>query len=46
MGDLAMGVTIVAFFGVCIAYVRWCSVIIGPDTELGEAAPAEEATRA
>jgi hypothetical protein len=31
MRDIVMLVLIMAFFAVCIAYVRWCDRIIGPD---------------
>lgn len=31
MTDALMLLTIVAFFALCVAYVRWCDRIIGPD---------------
>ncbi len=31
MGDITMGLVILAFFIVCICYVAWCGRIIGPD---------------
>jgi hypothetical protein len=31
MRDVVMLLVIAAFFAVCIAYVRWCDRIIGPD---------------
>jgi hypothetical protein len=34
MADLIFVSIIVAFFALCIAYLRWCDRIIGPD-ELG-----------
>ena len=35
MGDLAMGLIVLSFFGICVAYVTWCNRIIGPDDEGG-----------
>ena len=35
MGDLAMGLIVLSFFGICVAYVAWCNRIIGPDDEGG-----------
>jgi hypothetical protein len=29
--DLTVIVITLAFFGLCLAYVRWCDGIIGPD---------------
>jgi hypothetical protein len=41
MADLNVVVVIVAFFGLCVAFVRGCDLIIGPDeAELAE--PTEE----
>ena len=38
MGDVVMGLVILAFFFVCVGYVGWCGRIIGPDPDdLGEA---------
>ena len=37
MRDVIVVVITVAFFALCVAYVRWCDRIIGPDP-----APAEE----
>ncbi len=31
MRDLVVLLTTVAFFALCLAYVRWCDRIIGPD---------------
>jgi hypothetical protein len=31
MRDVVMVAVITAFFALCIAYVRWCDSIIGPD---------------
>ena len=31
MRDLVVLLTTVAFFVLCVAYVRWCDRIIGPD---------------
>jgi hypothetical protein len=31
MRDVLMLLLIAAFFAVCVAYVRWCDQIIGPD---------------
>ena len=31
MRDLLMLLLIAAFFALCVAYVRWCDRIIGPD---------------
>ena len=31
MGDLVMVGLVLAFFAVCVGYVRWCGSIIGPD---------------
>ena len=48
MGDVLMGLVILAFFAVCVGYVGWCGRIIGPDPEeLDEAAaaPAAEPVR-
>jgi hypothetical protein len=39
MLDVLMLLLIAAFFAVCVAYVRWCDRIIGPDpVDLGEGA--------
>ena len=32
MADLVFIVIVVAFFGLCVAYVRLCDRIIGPDS--------------
>ena len=34
MADLIFVSVLVAFFALCVAYLRWCDRIIGPD-ELG-----------
>ena len=31
MRDLLVLLVVVAFFALCVAYVRWCDRIIGPD---------------
>jgi hypothetical protein len=31
MKDLIVIVTTLAFFALCVAYVRWCDRMIGPD---------------
>lgn len=41
MADVWVLLVIVGFFGVCVAFVRGCDVIIGPD-ESAEAGPAAE----
>jgi len=46
--DLVFLVIVVAFFGVCIGYVRLCDRIIGPDPHPAQTAVEEdrqEATR-
>ena len=45
MRDVVMLVLITAFFILCLAYVRWCDRIIGPDPAdvSDEAAVADEA---
>jgi hypothetical protein len=40
MRDLVLLSVVVAFFAVCVAYVRACEWIIGPD-EVGEAVDDE-----
>ena len=41
MRDVVMLAVITAFFLVCVAYVRWCDRIVGPDAaELSDEAPA------
>ena len=44
MGDVLMGVMVLAFFLGCVGYVGWCGRIIGPDPDELEAgvAPAVE----
>jgi hypothetical protein len=43
MRDIMMLLLIMAFFAVCIAYVRWCDRIIGPDpVDLTDEEPAGE----
>ncbi len=39
MGDVIVVAVVLAFFGLCLAYVRLCHRIVGPDTEV---LPAEE----
>jgi hypothetical protein len=33
MGDLLFVVVVIAFFAVCVLFVRACDAIIGPDPE-------------
>ena len=45
MADLWVVLTVLAFFGLCVALVRGCDHIIGPDEESELAAtPVDEAT--
>ena len=39
MRDIVILLVTAAFFAVCVAYVRWCDHIIGPDPD----APDDEA---
>jgi hypothetical protein len=39
MADLVLVAVIVAFTGLCVAYISWCDRIIGPD----DAAPNDNA---
>jgi hypothetical protein len=45
MADVFVVVTILVFFGLCVAFVRGCDRIIGPDDEsdlaIGEPEPTE-----
>ena len=34
MRDIVILAVTAAFFGLCVAYVRWCDHIIGPDPDL------------
>ena len=46
MGDVTMGVVVLAFFFVSVGYVGWCGRIIGPDPtdiEMGSARAESEA---
>jgi hypothetical protein len=38
MRDVVVLVVVAAFFALCVAYVRWCDRIIGPDAELEDEA--------
>ena len=38
MADLLVVITLLAFFGLCLAFVRGCDRIIGPDEPDGETA--------
>ena len=38
MGDVLMGVMVLAFFLACVGYVGWCGRIIGPDPDELESA--------
>jgi len=31
MADIVFVAIVLAFFAVCVLYVRWCDIIIGPD---------------
>jgi hypothetical protein len=44
MADLLMILTFVAFIGLCVAYVRWCDRIIGPDPVPSDTAGADDAS--
>ena len=45
MADLWVVLTLLAFFGLCVALVKGCDVIIGPDDESElSIAPADEVT--
>jgi hypothetical protein len=45
MADLWVVLTLLAFFGLCVALVKGCDVIIGPDDESELSfAPADEVT--
>ena len=45
MADLWVVLTLLAFFGLCVALVKGCDVIIGPDDEWDlSTTPADEAT--
>ena len=35
VNDLIVLLVIAAFFGVCVAYIRWCDRIIGTGTDAG-----------
>jgi hypothetical protein len=45
MADVWVLLLIVAFFGLCVALVRGCESIIGPDDSEELAAPEAEAER-
>ena len=38
MADLLVVLALLAFFGICLAFVRGCDQIIGPDEPADEAA--------
>ena len=42
MADLWVVLTLLAFFGLCVALVKGCDVIIGPDEEWDLSTPADE----
>lgn len=42
MADVLMVVLMVSFVGLCVAYVRWCDRIIGPDPERIDAPGLDE----
>jgi hypothetical protein len=47
MRDLVVIAIVIGFFALCVAYVRWCERIIGPDPDLDElVADADPATSA
>lgn len=39
MSDVVILAVTAGFFLLCIAYVRWCDSIIGPDADLGTDVP-------
>ena len=41
MADLAFMVVVVAFFLLCVGYVRVCDRIIGPDSPVGDSQDIE-----
>jgi hypothetical protein len=43
VGDLVFMVITIAFFAVCVAYVRLCDRIIGPDPATAAPVPAGKA---
>ena len=43
MADVVFVAIALAFFSLCVLYVRWCDVIIGPD-EVGGARADDQAT--
>ena len=45
MADLLFVVITIAFFVLCVAYVRVCDRIIGPDPATPPAEPRQEADR-
>jgi hypothetical protein len=45
MADLLFVIITVAFFVVCVGYVRVCDRIIGPDPAASTPSPTEEAER-
>ena len=44
MADVVFVAIALAFFSVCVLYVRWCDVIIGPDEVGNTRADDEPAT--
>jgi hypothetical protein len=40
MADFVLVAILVAFIGLCIAYVAWCDRIIGADDPAGQTTPA------
>ena len=52
MADIVFITTAIAFFAICVLYVRWCDIILGPDdlssigTDDEPAAPGEIDERA
>jgi hypothetical protein len=45
MADVWVLLLIVTFFGVCVALVRGCDVIIGPDESVETGAPSDAEPR-
>lgn len=43
MADFVFIAITFAFFAVCVLYVRWCDIIIGPDEVSSERADDESA---
>jgi hypothetical protein len=46
MRDIVVLAVITAFFALCVAYVRWCDRIIGPDPDVLDDHTVDEVRRA